>query len=283
MSGPEARGPARSQRLERRLDVGDVAADLDLAPHLTDHAVLVDQEGGAVDAHVLAAVQALLDPGTVLLADLAVFVGHQGEGEAVLGLELVVARHAVLADADHLRFQLLEGGGRIAEAAGLGGAARRVVFGIEIEHHRLAAQLAELELAAAVRRAGEIRRLLAFVDAHASLLAVQPAARAGASMMRWYIARAATVSAASRARSAAMSGTSWVRAIRRRWPSGARPSSNDDSSPLRVRRSRLCTSDIRPRAARSWPASPGASRWRSAARRSTSAGWTSRISGRSAA
>src|SRR5213078_800551 len=114
---------SRSERLQRLLHLVDVAADLDLAPHLADHAILVDQEGGAVDAHVLAAIEALLDPGAVPLADLAVLVGHQREVELVLGLEPVVARHAVLADADYLRLELLEGGGRIAEAAGLGGAA----------------------------------------------------------------------------------------------------------------------------------------------------------------
>src|SRR6266568_7273964 len=53
----------------------DMAGHLHLVPDLGDGAGLVDQEGGAVDAHVLAAIEALLDPGAVLRADLAVLVG----------------------------------------------------------------------------------------------------------------------------------------------------------------------------------------------------------------
>src|SRR5262245_61480377 len=45
--------------------VGDVAGHLHLAPDAADHALAVDQEGGALHAHVFAAVHALLDPGAV--------------------------------------------------------------------------------------------------------------------------------------------------------------------------------------------------------------------------
>src|SRR3990167_4939678 len=93
----------RSKGLQRRLHLGDMASDLDLVPDLCNHAVLVDQEGGAVDAHVLAAVEALLDPGPVLRADLAVFVRDEREVEFVLGLELVVAGGALPLAAAHLR------------------------------------------------------------------------------------------------------------------------------------------------------------------------------------
>src|SRR5580698_736891 len=41
----------------------DVARHLHLAPHPGDHPVLADQVGGAVDAHVLAAIHALFHPG----------------------------------------------------------------------------------------------------------------------------------------------------------------------------------------------------------------------------
>src|SRR5471030_1310692 len=84
-----------SECLQCRLNFIDVAGDLHLVPGLADGAGLVDQEGRAVDAHVLAAVQALLDPGSVLLADLAVLVEDEREREFVLGLKLVVAADAV--------------------------------------------------------------------------------------------------------------------------------------------------------------------------------------------
>src|SRR5258708_541403 len=122
-----------SQRLQRFRDLVDVAGDLDLVPDLGDHALLVDQEGGALDAHVLAAIEALLDPGAVLPADLAVDVGDEREGKAVFLLEFVMARDAVLADTHYLRLELLEGRRGIAKAAGLGGAARRVVLGVKVK------------------------------------------------------------------------------------------------------------------------------------------------------
>src|SRR5581483_11290616 len=80
---PWPRAPRRtawSELLRRVEDLGDMAADLDLAPHPAHHPVLVDEEGAAVDAHVFAAVHAFLDPYAVFLADLAGGVGGQGEG-----------------------------------------------------------------------------------------------------------------------------------------------------------------------------------------------------------
>src|SRR5262245_9578239 len=266
-----------SQCLHCLQHVLDVPGHLHLVPDVGHGAGLVDQEGGALDAHVLAAVETLLDPGAVLLADLAVFVGYQRKVELVLLLELVVAIDAVLGDADHLRLDLGEVGQRIAEATGLCGAARRVVLWVEVEHHRLAAQLGQFQRLAAVGRRGEIRRLLACLDAHSSppfssRRGCQPAARAGSSTMRRYIARAWAVSAAMRARSSPRSAASSVEAIRLCWPSGARLSSNAASSPFRVSLSRLCTSDNSVRAARNRSASSRAMKPALAARRSISAG-----------
>src|SRR5580704_2853406 len=263
------------KRLQGLQHLVDMAGHLHLVPDLGDGAGLVDQEGGALDAHVLAAVEALLHPGAVLRADLAVFVRHQREGEAVFLLELVVLLHAVLGDADHLCLDLGKVGQGVAKAAGLGGAARRVVLGIEVEHDRLAAQVRQFQLLAAVGGGGEIRCFLSFFDAHKSLplpslLGFQPATRAGPSTMRRYIARTACVSASMRASNSPMSRAPSVAAIRRCWPSGARASSNAASSPFRVSRSRLCTSEKSVRAARSRSAGWGSSRsgrfaaWRSA-------------------
>src|SRR6266851_444248 len=245
----------------------DMAGHLHLVPDLGHGAGLVDQEGGALDAHVLATIEALLDPGAVLRADLAVLVGHQREGEAVFLLELVVLLHAVLGDADHRSLHLGEVGQGIAKAAGLGGAARRVVLGIEVEHDRFAAQVRQFQFLAAVGGGAEVRRFLSFFDAHESLplpllRGFQPAARAGSSTMRLYIARAACVSAERRARNAPRSRAPSVAAIRR---------------------SRLCTSEKSVRAVRSRSASSCVSRPAAAVRRSISAGWGSSRSGRSTA
>src|SRR4051812_7680851 len=64
----------RVDRLQHRLGV---AGDLDLMPDSADHARAVDDEGGAVDAHVLAAVEALLDPRAIGVDGLALGIGRQ--------------------------------------------------------------------------------------------------------------------------------------------------------------------------------------------------------------
>ena len=72
---------------------------------------------------------------------------------------------------------------RVAKAAGLGGAARGVVLGIEIEHDLLALELRQRDLAVAVGRQGEIGRLVAGLDTHVALsppCSAVPARRRGA-------------------------------------------------------------------------------------------------------
>src|SRR3954452_22259972 len=61
----------------------------DLPPHLGDLAVRPDQERRAVDAHVLLAIHALLDPGAERLDHGPFGIRAQREVEAVLLLELV--------------------------------------------------------------------------------------------------------------------------------------------------------------------------------------------------
>src|SRR3546814_19883551 len=105
------------ERLGRREYLLDVALHLHLAPGAAHHALLVDQEGGAVDAHVLAPVERLLHPGAIGLADLAVLVGGEGEGRLVLGLELLVPGDAILGDADDGGVDPGEVGPGVTEAA----------------------------------------------------------------------------------------------------------------------------------------------------------------------
>ena len=100
-------------RLHLREDPGDLALG-------------VDDEGGAQHAHVLLAVHRLLAPGAVLLGDRVVGVGEQGEAEVVFAGELGDRLDLVGRDPDH------PGAGRgvlvgaVADAAGLGRAARGV-------------------------------------------------------------------------------------------------------------------------------------------------------------
>ena len=144
----------------------DMARHLHLAPDVPDHALAVDQEGRALDAHVFPAIHALLDPDAVILRHLAGLVRAEGEVELVLLLELVVAFHAVARDADHGRVDLAELRQAVAEAAGLRGAARGIVLGIEIEHNVLSLEPGQRDLAAAVGLHGKRRCLVANLQCH---------------------------------------------------------------------------------------------------------------------
>ena len=130
---------------------------------------------GAAGASAAGSGRAWLDvPGVVLsagggalLAHLAVFIGDEREGELVFRLELVVARDRVARDADDRRLHLGEVGEIVAEGAGLRRAARGVVLWIEIEHNLLALEVLERDLAAAIGRQCETRRLVANLETHA--------------------------------------------------------------------------------------------------------------------
>ena len=69
--------------------------------YLLDDAVLVDHEGGAEGAHVLASVHALLAPHAHGLHQLLVGVGNQGEGQFVLVDKLAVRGGTVYTHANH--------------------------------------------------------------------------------------------------------------------------------------------------------------------------------------
>src|SRR6266481_4455270 len=66
-----------------------MAADLDLGPEAANDALVVDQHGGALDAHVLAAIHALLHPDAVFLADLPALVRGEGEGQRMTPLSSI--------------------------------------------------------------------------------------------------------------------------------------------------------------------------------------------------
>src|SRR5438067_7196326 len=185
---------------------------LDLVPDVAHDAVLVDQEGAAVDAHIFAAVHALLDPDAVFLAHLAVRVGGKDERQLVLLLEFVMRDDRVARHADHCGAGLAVIGEGVTKTASLRGAARGVVLGIKVQHQRLAAQRRQTDAAITVGGHREIRSLVADRDAHRAVSPVRwsrdcNTRRAGRAMSRSYQARtraqAATISASSRGKSTA--------------------------------------------------------------------------------
>src|SRR5215208_3990718 len=110
--------------LELGEDAGGVAVRLDVVPGAFDAAVLVEEEGGAQDADRLAAVGGLLAPGAPGLHDGVVGVGEEGEAQAVLAAEALVAGGVVGGDADHGDAGGPEAGQVVVELAGLLGASQ---------------------------------------------------------------------------------------------------------------------------------------------------------------
>lgn len=111
-----------------------------------NQAVLVDEEGSAHGAEVLAAVHRLLGPYAHLLDKRVLGVGNEGEGQVVLGFELLMAGGAVYAHANHSVAFLAQLAVVITYAAGLGCAAAGVVLWVEIEYEFLSLKLTEADL-----------------------------------------------------------------------------------------------------------------------------------------
>src|SRR5688500_13181536 len=89
--------------LERSENLGRMTLCLDLGPDLSDAAVRIDEERGALDAHELAPIVDLFDPRPVALGDGVVDIGQEHEVEAELALECGLAAAAQDADASDLR------------------------------------------------------------------------------------------------------------------------------------------------------------------------------------
>src|ERR1700687_4447019 len=152
------------ERREGGEHLGVVAVDVDPLPDLAHLAGAVDEEGRALDAHRLLAVEVLLAPGAIGLGDLVVGIGEQREVEAELVAEHAVAGDVVGRDAEHGGAVGGQLGPAVAEGASLAGASRGVVFRVEVQHNRLAAQGREPDFLAVVGTQGEVGCALTLFD-----------------------------------------------------------------------------------------------------------------------
>lgn len=117
-----------------------MAGDRDFRPDLSDGALLVDQESGALDAHVFFAIHAFFGPDAVAFAHVGLFVGGEGEAEFELIAEPAMALDVVLRNTDDDRILVGEILDQITEILGFERAARRVVARVEIKHDVLFTQ-----------------------------------------------------------------------------------------------------------------------------------------------
>src|SRR5215207_11455826 len=146
---PTTRAGAASKRLRRRQNLLRMAPHPRLAPDPRDAAVAVDQEGGALHAHVPNPKHALFDPHAVGFERALLLIGGERQIEAVLRPELVVARQAVRRHADHLSIAGRERVPQGVEILRLPGAPAGVVLGVEVKRDRPALEARQADSPAA--------------------------------------------------------------------------------------------------------------------------------------
>lgn len=134
----------------------------DLAEYFLDLAMLINQESGAVNAHIGSPHELFLAERPVRFANRAIGICQEAKRQIVLLGEFFVPGFAVERNSQHLDAALFELGERIAERTGFFGASRRVVLRIKIENDFLAAQIFQADgLSLAVDR-GKIRGFVTF-------------------------------------------------------------------------------------------------------------------------
>ena len=128
-----------------------------------DDALGRDDEGRAEGAHILAAIHRFLAPDTELFDETVVGVADEGEGQGVLLDEALVRGGTVDVDAYDLDAFVEQLAVVVAEVAGLGGAARCRVFGVEIKRHGFVFVVAESDFFAVGVCAEEVVDFIACV------------------------------------------------------------------------------------------------------------------------
>src|ERR1039458_4582684 len=99
-AGRPGTATALGERIQRRLHLRRVPFRVHLLEDRSDLSIGPDDVRRASDTHVLAAVERLFDPESVLVSDFVLDVREQGEREVVLLLELLVALDRVRRDAE---------------------------------------------------------------------------------------------------------------------------------------------------------------------------------------
>src|SRR5690625_4301212 len=96
-------------------------------------------------------------PHAVLAEDLFLGIGDERKRQAVFLRECLVRLDIVGRDTDHHDAGVLKAAIIVAQAAGLFGATRRVIFGIEVERNLLTAVIRQRNGRTVLRLTGEIR------------------------------------------------------------------------------------------------------------------------------
>ena len=141
-SARAGKNDTRLKLVQRRKHLGSMRGDFHLGPDYSDNTIGIDEECHPLDPEKGPPHERLVTPHAVRLADRLVLIRDQRERQPELVDELVMPGRRVGAHAQHHRALGHDLVVRIAEAARLLVAARRVIFRIKIKHDRLAAKLA---------------------------------------------------------------------------------------------------------------------------------------------
>src|SRR5262249_50983539 len=151
---------------ENRLDLLHGVLGAHLREHAEELALLVDDERGADDAHVLLAVERLLTPRVPRLRDRVVLVSEEREAERVLVVELQLLRRRVGTDADDRNTEPLQRRVRVAQLARLRRATGRVGLRVEVHDQLLTLEVSELHLLPVLVDQREVRSLVTDRERH---------------------------------------------------------------------------------------------------------------------
>ena len=121
--------------------LGSVVFGVYLFYYLLNDALLADEEGNAVGAHVSFAHELLFAPYAVHVHYFFVSIGYQREGEGEFLFKFFVAGFVIGADTEHYYTLVLQAGVVIAEVAGLGGAAGGIIFRVEVDDYFFALEI----------------------------------------------------------------------------------------------------------------------------------------------
>ena len=151
------------------------------AENLPDPPVLPDQESAALDAHVLAAVHALLDPRPIVLCHFVIHIRDHRERKPELRLELCLRSRLVRRDSYNDGALLSKLARVLTEPLGFRSSTRRVGFGEKVQHYVLTLKTRQIEWLVLIVNCPNRGSRIAFVQkfAHGFILAVVMAERSG--------------------------------------------------------------------------------------------------------
>jgi hypothetical protein len=118
-----------------------VAVGFDFVEDVLDFPVRRDHEGHAGNAFEYPPVHALVFDHTERVTDFLVGIGEQRKGQVILFLKFLLFGGRVGGDAENNRSRLLDLAVCVAEPARFFGSTGSIGFGIEKQHHRLAAKI----------------------------------------------------------------------------------------------------------------------------------------------